>query len=101
MRARPRRRIAGFSVTEYIGNQLLSAQAEYRGRIGESRFGYAVFAGGGWVGETITSESGLHGAAGAGLRFRLSRSFPVDFSVDFTGNSDGETLYYIYVGQSF
>jgi hypothetical protein len=93
--------LRGFSVTDYIGNRLLSAQAEYRGRIGGSRFGYAVFAGGGWVGETLTSDSGVHGAAGAGLRFRLSRSFPVDFSVDLTANSDGDSLYYVYVGQSF
>ena len=91
----------GFSVTKYIGDSLISAQTEYRGRIGQSRFGYAAFAGVGSVGGTETSASGIHYAAGIGLRFRLSKSFPVDFSIDATVNSDDETLYYVYVGQSF
>ena len=91
----------GFSVTEYIGDGLISAQAEYRGRIGNTRLGYVAFAGAGSVNQTQTSKSGMHSAAGIGLRYRLSKSFPVDFSADVTSNSDGETLYYIYVGQSF
>lgn len=93
--------LRGFSVTDYIGDSLLSVQAEYRGRFGNSRFGYAAFAGAGVVHETLTSKSGTHSAAGVGVRYRLSKSFPVDFSADVTFNSDEETLYYIYVGQSF
>ncbi len=93
--------IRGFSVTEYIGKRLISAQAEYRGRFGTSRFGYVAFAGVGSVNDTRTSAAGTHAAAGIGLRFRVSKSFPVDFSADVTSNSDGETLYYVYVGQSF
>jgi outer membrane protein assembly factor BamA len=91
----------GFSVTEYIGDRLISAQAEYRGRFGRSRFGYVAFAGVGSVYKTRTSDRGAHAAAGIGLRYRVSKSFPVDFSADVTANSDGQTLYYIYVGQSF
>ncbi|MGA9254256.1 MAG: hypothetical protein WBV71_17635, partial [Roseobacter sp.] len=93
--------LRGFSVTDYIGDSLLSVQAEYRGRFGGSRFGYAAFAGAGVVNGTITSESGTHSAAGLGLRYRLSNAFPVDFAGDITINSDDETLYYIYVGQAF
>lgn len=93
--------LRGFSVTRYIGGRLASAQAEYRGRIGNSRFGYVAFAGAGSVGGTKTSKAGVHSAAGLGLRYRLSKSFPVDFSIDATINSDDETLYYIFVGQSF
>ncbi|MFY0691310.1 MAG: BamA/TamA family outer membrane protein [Paracoccaceae bacterium] len=93
--------LRGFSVTEYIGDRLVSAQAEYRGRIGKRRLGYVAFAGAGSVQGTLTSETGLHAAAGVGVRYRLSEAFPVDFSVDVSANTDGETLYYIYVGQSF
>lgn len=93
--------LRGFSVTDYIGDSLVSVQAEYRGRFGDSPFGYAAFAGAGVVNGTLTSEAGTHSAAGLGLRYRLSNSFPVDFSADVTINSDDDTLYYIYVGQSF
>lgn len=91
----------GFSVTEYIGESLISAQVEYRGRIGGSRFGYVAFAGAASVGGTQTSSAGSHGAVGVGARYRLSKDFPVDFSVDATLNTDGEELYYIFVGQAF
>jgi hemolysin activation/secretion protein len=91
----------GFSVTEYIGESLFSIQAEYRGRFGDSRLGYVAFAGAASVGGTQTSSAGSHGAVGLGARYRLSKDFPVDFSVDATLNSDGETLYYIFVGQAF
>lgn len=93
--------LRGFSVTEYIGETLISAQAEYRGRINNGRFGYVAFLGAGSVTGTRTSDAGVHTAAGLGIRYRLSRTLPVDFSVDATINSDDETLYYIYVGQSF
>lgn len=93
--------LRGFSVTDYIGSSLISVQAEYRGRFGSTPFGYAAFAGTGRVSGTTSSDSGTHSAAGLGLRYRLSNSFPVDFSADVTVNSDDETLYYVYVGQSF
>lgn len=93
--------LRGFSVTEYIGETLVSAQAEYRGRMKTGRFGYAAFLGAGSVSGTRTSDAGVHAAAGLGIRYRLSKTLPVDFSVDATINSDNETLYYIYVGQAF
>lgn len=91
----------GFSVTEHIGTELISAQAEYRGRFGRSRFGYVAFAGIGKAGGFAGTDDGLHAAVGLGLRFRISRAFPVDLSFDITTNSDGESPYYVYVGQSF
>lgn len=91
----------GFSVTEYIGDSLISAQVEYRGRFGESRLGYVAFAGAASIGGTQTSSAGTHGAAGVGARYRLSNDFPVDLSIDATINSDGDALYYIFVGQAF
>ena len=93
--------LRGFSVTEYLGSSLVSAQAEYRGRIGNSRWGYVAFGGAGRVNEIVSSLSGTHAAAGVGIRYRLSKSLPVDFSFDATTNNDGEQLYYVFVGQSF
>jgi hemolysin activation/secretion protein len=93
--------LRGFSVTEYIGESLISAQIEYRGRLSDSRLGYVAFAGAALVGGTRTSSASTNGAIGVGARYRLSKDFPVDFSVDATHNSDGETLYYIFVGQAF
>lgn len=93
--------LRGFSVTKYIGQSLLSGQVEYRGRIGNTRLGYVAFAGAGSVGETTTSNAGIHSAAGLGVRYRLSNEYPVDLAIDATVNSDDDALLYLYVGQSF
>ena len=93
--------LRGFSVTEYIGESLISAQIEYRGRFSGSRLGYVAFAGASSVGGTQTSSSGIHGAVGVGARYRLSQDFLVDYAVDATLNSDGETLLYVFIGQAF
>lgn len=93
----------GFSVTEFIAPHSLSLQGEYRGRIGRSRFGYVAFGGLGLIaddfGELLDEDP--HVAGGVGARFRLSKSYPVDFSVDVSLNDEGEENYYIYVGQAF
>ncbi|MFK7871521.1 MAG: BamA/TamA family outer membrane protein [Roseobacter sp.] len=91
----------GFSVTKYIGESLLSGQVEYRGRVGKTRLGYVAFAGAGSVGGTTTSKAGIHSAAGLGVRYRLSKEYPVDLAIDATVNSDDDSLLYLYVGQSF
>jgi hypothetical protein len=93
----------GFSVTEFIAPHSLSLQGEYRGRIGESRFGYVAFGGLGVVADGFGDllDEDPHVAGGVGARFRLSRSYPVDFSIDVARNDQGEESYYIYVGQAF
>ena len=92
----------GFPATQYLGNRSASAQVEFRQRFG-SRFGVVAFGGAALVGESYgtMTDNGTHSAAGLGLRYRLSRGFPVDFSVDGSVNNDGEKLVYIYVGQRF
>ena len=40
-------------------------------------------------------------AGGFGLRYRVSKKFPVDFSVDGSWNDEHEGLLYISVGQRF
>lgn len=92
----------GFNLTQYLDTRSASLQVEYRQRFGK-RFGAVLFAGSGWVGPEFGSltDGGTHSAAGLGLRYRVSKKFPVDFSVDVAHNDLGENLLYIYVGQRF
>lgn len=92
----------GFTPTQFYDARLLSAQAEYRQRLG-GRFGYVVFGGVGWTGESYGSltDNGDRIAAGIGLRYRVSKKFPVDLSADVSTNNDDEEFLYIFVGQRF
>ena len=92
----------GFPVTQFLDNRLASAQVEYR-RVFAGRLGGVVFAGAGMVGADTEdlSVDDAHAAAGLGARIRLSRKFPVDFSIDASWNDEDEQLLYIYVGQRF
>ena len=92
----------GFPSTEFIDKNLLSIQAAWRGTLSK-RFGFAVFAGAGSVGSSFSNVASgpIHTAAGVGGRFRLSKKFPLDFSLDGTVNDQGEQLFYLYIGQRF
>lgn len=92
----------GFPMTQYIDESLVSMQLEYRGML-TKRFGYSVFGGAGALANDFGSLPGsdVHLAGGIGARFRLSKQFPVDFSIDSTINDEGAKLLYIYVGQRF
>ncbi|MEO1733155.1 MAG: BamA/TamA family outer membrane protein [Pseudomonadota bacterium] len=90
----------GFSSTEFIDNTLASAQAELRVKLAP-RIGMTLFAGAGSVGRTLGDLATWRQAGGVGFRYRISKQFPVDFSVDFTFNDQDEQFTYIYVGQSF
>ena len=92
----------GFSATEYLDRRLASVQVAYRHQFGY-RIGGAVFAGAGWTGnsvDTLTGD-GPHVAGGLGLRYRVSKKYPVDLSIDGTINDQDQTQLYIYVGQRF
>ncbi|MFV0514272.1 MAG: hypothetical protein ACK5MY_11690 [Jhaorihella sp.] len=90
----------GFPATQYLDRRSASVQFEIRQRLGR-RFGAVAFAGLGQAGPSFGAldRNGTLGAAGVGARFRLSREFPVDFSVDMSWNSNDDRLTYIYVGQ--
>ncbi|MDK3072454.1 BamA/TamA family outer membrane protein [Sedimentitalea sp. JM2-8] len=92
----------GFSFTQYLDDRSASVQVEYRQTL-TPRFGGVVFGGAGLVGPTYgqLAEGGTHGAVGIGLRYRVSKKFPVDLSVDVTRNTIDENQLYIYVGQRF
>ena len=92
----------GFNATQFYDARLVSAQAEYRQRLGK-RFGFVVFGGIGWTGESYgdLTDNGDRIAGGLGLRYRVSQKFPVDLSLDVSTNNDDEEFLYIFVGQRF
>lgn len=92
----------GYSSTEFIDDALLSFQAEYRGQL-YKRLGYVVFAGAGAVGPDLGAAAGgsYRTAAGIGIRYRLSKTFPLDYAIDLAANERGESLLYVSVGQRF
>jgi len=92
----------GFSATQFIGQRSASLQVEYRHQF-TKRFGMVAFGGSGLVGADSDDLDldGAHNAGGLGVRYRVSKKFPVDFSVDVSHNDLGEDLLYIYVGQRF
>lgn len=92
----------GFNQTQFQDRRAISAQAELRHRL-TKRVGMVGFAGAGWVGPDLSSirDGGTHFAAGAGLRYRVSKKFPVDISVDYVRNNLDDNLLYMYVGQRF
>ncbi|WP_240931791.1 BamA/TamA family outer membrane protein [Parasedimentitalea denitrificans] len=92
----------GFNSTQFLDLRSTSLQAEYRQRFG-ARWGGVAFGGIGWTGEDLGSlgNDGSHSAVGIGVRYRVSKKFPVDFSVDISHNNLGDDQIYIYVGQRF
>lgn len=94
--------LRGYSAGEHIDNALVSVQGEFRYRLSQ-RLGAALFAGASVVGSDLgdLGRSGSLYAGGLGLRYRLSKSYPLDFSVDATVNRDGVRYTYIYIGQAF
>lgn len=92
----------GFAFGEALGGALASVQGEYRQRLGP-RFAVTAFAGAGAVSPRSDrfEDSETRYAGGIGLRYRLSRKFPLDFSLDGAFNDADQGSTYVYLGQSF
>ena len=92
----------GFSATQFLDFRSASVQVEYRQQF-TKRLGGVAFAGVGQVGPQFNELAigGTHSAFGAGVRYRVSKKFPVDISVDYSRNSEREDQLYVYVGQRF
>ncbi|CUH53518.1 BamA/TamA family outer membrane protein [Shimia marina] len=92
----------GYSPAEFLDNDLLSAQIEYRHQL-FSRLGLVAFAGVGDTGSALSdiNDDGLKYAGGLGLRVQLSKKFKAMLSVDASVNERSEDLLYVYVGQRF
>ncbi|WP_170347608.1 hypothetical protein [Ruegeria atlantica] len=92
----------GFPVTQFLDLRSVSIQLEYRHQL-TKRIGAVAFVGTGQTGDSFSNlfSGTTHSAFGFGGRFRVSKKFPVDFSVDWARNSQGNDQLYIYVGQRF
>ncbi len=92
----------GFSATQYLDFYSTSVQVEARQRL-TKRLGVVVFGGSGLTGPSFgeLGDGGTHSAVGLGARYRVSKKFPLDFSVDVSRNDEQENNLYIYVGQRF
>lgn len=93
-------KMRGFNSTRFLDERLLSSQVELRTRL-TGRLGIASFFGAGAVGNSYSSLNTYGAAGGFGLRYRVSRKFPVDLTVDATLNDLGERQLYVSVGQRF
>ncbi len=92
----------GFPATQFLDFRAASLQIEYRHQL-TKRIGGVAFGGVGQTGDRFStlSQGGTHSAYGLGVRYRVSKKFPVDFSVDWSRNDLDQDNLYIYVGQRF
>ena len=93
--------IRGYQVGRYQDRFQASFQAEYRRKIG-GRLGFAVFGGVAGIFPRRTQFDGgdLRAAAGAGLRFQLTKKYPLNYRVDAAFGSDGGQ-FYVAVAEAF
>lgn len=92
----------GFPVMQFIDYRSASVQLEYRHQF-TPRLGGVAFVGAGQTGERFSSlsDGGTHSAFGVGARYRVSKKYPLDLSVDWARNNASERQLYVYVGQRF
>ncbi len=93
--------LRGFYQGRYRDRQMMAAQAEYR-TPSWRRLGFAAFAGAGEVAPGLDgfTLSGIHTAAGAGLRVILNRQERMALRLDY-GVGGGNSAVYITVGEAF
>ncbi len=90
----------GFNATQILDARSLSAQIELRQRFG-TRLGVVLFGGLGAAGTSFDQLNTSGAAGGLGVRYRVSKKFPVDFAIDASYNDQHDKLLYISVGQRF
>jgi outer membrane protein assembly factor BamA len=92
--------LRGYKSGKYRDNDQFTTQVEYRQKLG-ARWGFVVFAG---VGEVAPSfgdmtADNLLPSVGAGLRFRVADSHPVNLRFDWAYGD--ESSFYLGVGEAF
>jgi hypothetical protein len=98
--------IRGYEAGRYRDRLMFAVQSEYRLHLRfpqrYPRFGVVVFGGVGEVAPTFGSFSfgSLLPAGGVGLRYRLSKTFPVNFRLDSAYGKNGGT-YMFSIGEAF
>jgi outer membrane translocation and assembly module TamA len=76
------------------------AQAEWRTQV-TARWGATAFVGIGQVGPDFGSLEDRLPAAGVGVRFLVAPEHRVNLSADLAWNKDGETSFYLRIGEAF
>ena len=98
--------LRGYSAGRYQDRRMFATQAEYRLTIPKEgflgRFGIVAFGGVGGVGEKFTdiTISDMLPGGGGGLRFRLTKTNPINFRVDYGFGKHGGALS-IGIGEAF
>ncbi|QYJ67893.1 BamA/TamA family outer membrane protein [Flavobacterium litorale] len=89
--------LRGYREGRFVDRDLLAAQAEYRKRFGESRFGAVAFVGAGDVYNSVDDFQfkNLRYNFGAGLRFMVDRLEKLNIRLDW---GFGQSSNYIYLG---
>jgi hypothetical protein len=92
--------LRGYEPARYLDRTQVTLQAEYRRRLG--RFGVTAFAGAAQIAPTPgeLSTHDLLVAGGVGVRFRLTKQFPINYRADVAYGRDGVQLYFS-VGEAF
>jgi hypothetical protein len=93
--------LRGYTPGRYMGNSMFAAQAEWRWQA-TSRWGLTAFGGVGKVSGAlgdIDTDPWLP-AAGAGVRYRLTKALPLNLRADFAWGRDDST-FSLAVGEAF
>lgn len=93
--------LRGYTSGSHRGDQLLTAEAEYRWTF-QGRWGLAAFAGFGFVGPdwSVFSTADILPAAGLGLRYRLIETYKINARVDYGWGQDDQALF-ISIGEAY
>ena len=101
--------VRGYSAGRFQDRRMWATQAEYRLRLPKllgigftERFGVVGFGGVGWVGKQLSDMAfdDLLPGGGAGLRFKLTRKYPINFRIDYGIGRVGHTVS-MGVGEAF
>lgn len=101
--------VRGYSAGRFQDRRLWATQMEYRLRLPKllgigftERFGVVGFGGVGWVGKRFSDMAfeDLLPGGGAGIRFRLTKKYPINFRIDYGIGRVGHTVS-MGVGEAF
>ena len=92
--------LRGYKGGKYRDRFMFATQVEYRRKL-SARWGFVVFAGVGEVAPSFSDMSGdnLLSSAGAGLRFRVAQSHPINLRLDWAYGD--ESCVYLGVNEAF
>jgi len=101
--------VRGYPAGRFQDRRMLATQLEYRLRLPKlmgigftERFGVVGFGGVGWVGKKLGDMAfeDLLPGGGGGLRFRLTKKYPINFRIDYGIGRVGHTVS-MGVGEAF